>query len=97
MTPSPKVFKTHSTAEAISSAEPTRETSEPALQLSWHRDQEHDSNKKADFELGSINKTFVTEPTRLLNTGPYYSERADDVAQIVKNQGDFIFLNFAFT
>lgn len=87
LSPSPDV-KTHS-IEATSSAEPTREASGPALQMLWHRDQEHDSNKEADFELGGIKKTLVTESTHPSNSGPYYSATADDVAQLVKNQGDF--------
>lgn len=86
------MVKTNS-AEAISSAEPTRDTSDPALHLSWHRDQEHNSDKEADFESGDIKKTLVTEPTHPSNTGPCYSATTDDVGQLVSNQGDS-FLHF---
>lgn len=92
LSPSPDV-KTHS-IEATSSAEPTTEASDPAIQLSWHRDQEHDSNKEADFELGGIKKTLVTEPTRPSNSGPYYSATTDIVTQLIKNEGDFFPLDF---
>ncbi|XP_029692545.1 obscurin isoform X8 [Takifugu rubripes] len=79
------VVKTHS-IEATSSAEPTTEASDPAFQLSWHRDQEHDSNKEADFELGGIKKTLVTAPTQPSNSGPYYSATTDAVTQLIKNE-----------
>lgn len=93
LSPSPEVVETCS-VEATSSAEPTRDTSHPALQLSWQGNEEHDSNKEADFELGCLKKTLVTEPTHPSNSGPYYSAMADDVVQLVKNQGDFFFLHF---
>lgn len=82
-----------SSVEATSSAEPTRDTPQPALQLSWQGNEDHESNKEADFELGSIKKALVTEPPHPSNSGPYYSAMADDVAQLVKNQGDFYFLH----
>ncbi|XP_029692554.1 obscurin-like protein 1 isoform X10 [Takifugu rubripes] len=85
LSPSPDVVKTHS-IEATSSAEPTTEASDPAFQLSWHRDQEHDSNKEADFELGGIKKTLVTAPTQPSNSGPYYSATTDAVTQLIKNE-----------
>lgn len=85
---SPDVVKTHSD-EATSSAEPTTEASDPAFQLSWQRDQEHDSNKEADFELGGIKKTLVTEPTQPSNSGPCYSAMTDVVTQLIRNEGDF--------
>lgn len=91
MSPSPDVVKTH-TIEATSSAEPTTEASDPAFQLSWHRDEEHDSNKEADFELGGIEKTLVTEPTQPSNSGPYYNATTDVVTQLIKNEGDFFSL-----
>lgn len=67
------------------------DTSHHALQLSWQGNEEHDSNKEADFELGCIKKALVTEPTHPTNSGPYYSAMADDVAQLVRHQGDFFF------
>lgn len=90
---SPEVVETRS-VEATFSAESTMDTSHHALQLSWQGNEEHDSNKEADFELGCIEKALVTEPTHPTNSGPYYSAMADDVAQLVRHQGDFFFLHF---
>ncbi|XP_044072892.1 obscurin isoform X3 [Siniperca chuatsi] len=73
--------------EATCPTEPTCETSEPAFQVSWQGDKEHDSNREPDFEMGGIKKTLVIEPTHPSNSGAYYCATADDVAQlIVKNQ-----------
>lgn len=75
--------------EATCPTEPTCETSDPAFQVSWQRDKEHDSNSEPDIEMGGIKKTLVIEPTHPSNSGAYYCATADDVAQlIVKNQGD---------
>lgn len=77
--------------EATCPTKPTCETSDPALQVSWQGDKEHDSNREPDFEMGDIEKTLVIEPTHPSNSGTYYCATADDVAQlIVKNQGDFL-------
>lgn len=66
------------------------ETPEPAIQGSWQRDKEHDSDRQPDFEMGGIKKNLVIEPTHPSNSGSYYCATADDVAQlIVKNKGDF--------
>lgn len=78
--------------EATCSNEPTCETSDPVVHVSWQRDKEHDSNREPDYEMEGIKKTLVIEPTHPSNSGAYYCATADDVAQlIVKNQGDFFF------
>lgn len=75
--------------EATSSTVPTSGTSDPALQCSWHRDQEHNSNREPDFEMRGNKKTLIIEPSHSLNTGTYYCSTADEVAQlVVKDQGD---------
>ncbi|XP_044072900.1 obscurin-like protein 1 isoform X9 [Siniperca chuatsi] len=86
LSPSPEVVEMQS-LEATCPTEPTCETSEPAFQVSWQGDKEHDSNREPDFEMGGIKKTLVIEPTHPSNSGAYYCATADDVAQlIVKNQ-----------
>ncbi|GLD61489.1 obscurin-like protein 1 isoform X8, partial [Lates japonicus] len=86
LSPSPDVVETQA-LEATCPSEPTCETSDPAVQVSWQRDTEHDSNREPDFEMGGIKKTLVIEPTHPSNSGAYYCATADDVAQlIVKNQ-----------
>lgn len=80
--------------EATSSTVPTSGTSDPALQWSWHRDQEYNSNREPDFEMRGIKKTLIIEPSHSPNTGTYYCATADDVAQlVVKDQGD-LFQNY---
>ncbi|XP_056244892.1 obscurin-like protein 1 isoform X7 [Seriola aureovittata] len=86
VSPSPDVVETQS-LEAACSTDPTCETSDPAVHMSWQRDKEHDSNREPDYEMGGIKKTLVIEPTHPSNSGAYYCATADDVAQlIVKNQ-----------
>ncbi|KAM8749671.1 obscurin isoform 9-T10 [Acanthopagrus schlegelii] len=86
LSPSPEVMETQS-LEATCPTEPTCETSDPAFQVSWQRDKEHDSNIEPDIEMGGIKKTLVIEPTHPSNSGAYYCATADDVAQlIVMNQ-----------
>lgn len=95
LSPSPEVVETQS-LEATSSTEPTHETSDPAFQVSCQTDQEHDSNREPDFEMGGIKKTLVIEPTHPSNSGAYYCATADDVAQlIVKDQGDLFGNHFS--
>ncbi|XP_039673496.1 obscurin-like protein 1 isoform X2 [Perca fluviatilis] len=84
LSPSPEVVETQS-LEATCPTEPTCETSDPAFQVSWQRDKEHDSNKDPDFEMGGIKKTLVIEPTHPSNSGAYYCATADDVAQLIVN------------
>ncbi|XP_071341034.1 obscurin isoform X3 [Trachinotus anak] len=86
VSPSPDVVETQS-LEATWSTEPTCETSDPSVHVSWQRDKEHESNREPDFEMEGIKKTLVIEPTHPSNSGAYYCATADDVAQlIVKNQ-----------
>ncbi|XP_035860405.1 obscurin isoform X5 [Sander lucioperca] len=84
LSPSPEVVETQS-LEATCPTEPTCETSDPAFQVSWQRDKEHDSNKEPAFEMGGIKKTLVIEPTHPSNSGAYYCATADDVAQLIVN------------
>ncbi|XP_069010915.1 obscurin isoform X2 [Embiotoca jacksoni] len=86
LTPSSEVVETRS-LEATCPIEPTRETLDPAVQVSWQKDTQPDSNREPDFEMGGIKKTLVIEPTHPSNSGAYYCATAVDVAQlIVKNQ-----------
>lgn len=78
--------------ETTCPTEPTCGTLDPAVQVSWQRDKEHDSNTEPDFEMGTIKKTLVIEPT---HPGTYYCATADDVAQLIENpQGDISFMCF---
>ncbi|XP_069389521.1 obscurin isoform X15 [Paralichthys olivaceus] len=86
LSPSPDLVEMQS-LEATCPTEPTREPSDPAVQVSGQRDKECDSNTEPDFETEAIQKTLVIEPTHPSNSGAYYCATADDVAQlIVKNQ-----------
>ncbi|XP_049449246.1 obscurin-like protein 1 isoform X4 [Epinephelus fuscoguttatus] len=84
LSPSPEVVETQS-LDATCPTEPTCETSDPAFQVSWQEDKEHDSNKEPDFEMEGIKKTLVIEPTHPSNSGAYYCATADDVAQLIVN------------
>lgn len=91
---SPEVSERQS-LEATSSLEPMHDTSDPALQVSWQTDQEHNSDSETDFEMEGIKEALVIEPTHPSNSGAYYCATADDVAQlIVKNEGD-LFCNLS--
>lgn len=93
---SPEVLERQS-LEATSSMEPMHDTSDPALQVSWQTDQEHDSDSEPDFEMGGIKETLAIEPTHPSNSGVYYCATADDVAQlIVKNEGDLFCNHFLY-
>ncbi|KAM6935045.1 obscurin-like protein 1 isoform 2-T2 [Xenentodon cancila] len=86
LSPSPEVVEMQS-LEATCPTEPASETSDPAFQVSWQRDTETYSNRKADIQMEGIKETLVIEPSHPSNSGAYYCATADDVAQlIVKNQ-----------
>ncbi|XP_056280878.1 obscurin-like protein 1 isoform X8 [Pseudoliparis swirei] len=84
LSPSPEVVETQS-LEATCPPEPTCDTSDPAVQVSLQRDEEHHSYKKPNLETGGIKKTLVIEPTHPSNSGAYYCATADDVAQLIVN------------
>ncbi|XP_047193062.1 obscurin-like protein 1 isoform X8 [Scophthalmus maximus] len=81
LSPAPDVVESQS-LETTCPTEPTCGTLDPAVQVSWQRDKEHDSNTEPDFEMGTIKKTLVIEPT---HPGTYYCATADDVAQLIEN------------
>ncbi|XP_026151995.1 obscurin isoform X3 [Mastacembelus armatus] len=86
LSPSPDIVEKQS-FEATCPTEPICEISDPVVQVSQQRDEEHDCNRQPDFEMGDIKKTLVIEPTHLTKSGAYYCATAADVAQlIVKNQ-----------
>lgn len=69
--------------------EPACEISDAAVQVSRQRDKETNFHREPDFEMGSIRKPLVVEPSHPSNSGEYYCATADDVARlIVTNQGD---------
>ncbi|KAM9710753.1 obscurin isoform 9-T9 [Menidia menidia] len=73
--------------EANKPTEPPCETSGRDSQVSCQMDTDSYMNREPDFEMGSIKKTLVIEPTHPSNSGAYYCATADDVVQlIVQNQ-----------
>lgn len=96
MSPPPPEFVETQSLEETSSTEPTCEQSDPAIQVAWQTDQNHNSNTQPDFDMGGIKKTLVIKLTHPSNTGEYYCATADDVAQlIVENQGDIFCEHFS--
>lgn len=82
--------------ETTCATEPSRETLDAVDPMSWQRDNEHDSIREIDYDVGDLENDLVVEPTHLSNTGAYYCATADDVAELIEqsDQGD-CFVYFA--
>nr|XP_057937507.1 obscurin-like protein 1 isoform X5 [Doryrhamphus excisus] len=71
--------------EAPCPTRPACKISNPAAQVSLQKAKAAHLNLDQDFQMETIKKTLVIEPTHPSNSGAYYCATADDVAALVVN------------